>query len=205
MPQGYPSPYGNIREGSYFADLGYDSGINPALALPGKLTPEQLYGENFNFLSSKAKDIAGGGLDPVLAELLGIQKNTINKQAGEARRATDERLSSSGFRGSGANLMSDIYREQSDATQAASANIGAMGLQNKQFYSNLLNSMNQQQGGANLANAQYQTMSIQDILGLLSNNANTKRAQQAEEGTDWGGLAGNIVTGGATVGAAFIM
>ncbi len=205
MANGYPSPYGNIRNESWLANLGWDTGINPALSLPQQLTEDQLYGENFDFLSGKAKDIAGGGLDPVLAELLGIQRTNINKQADVARRSTRENLASSGFRGAGANLMSDIFREQADATQSASANIGALGLQNKQFYSNLLNSMNQQQGGANLANAQYQTGSIQQLMDMLYGGAQRKEQMEEESGFDWGGLAGNVLTGGATVGAAFIM
>lgn len=205
MANGYPSPYGNIRNESWLANLGWDTGINPALTLPQTLSPEQLYGQNFDFLRENVRPIVAGGMDPVLAELLGIQTNTINKQAGEARRSTRENLASSGFRGSGANLMSNIFREQADATQAASANIGAMGLQNKQFYANLLNSMNQFQGAANLDNAKYQTGAFQNMVDLLSGNAIKKKAAEEAEGFDWGSFGGNILNAGATIGAAALM
>lgn len=199
-------------EQNWLSSIASGTGIDQSSLLPQDLSPDQLYGENFDFLSGKAKDIVGGGLDPVLADLMGIYKRDISEYGDTTRRNIDTRLASSGFRGAGANLINDTFKTQSNALTTAENSVGQLGLQNKQFYSNLLNNLNQFQGGQNFANEQYRLGGTQGAAGLGLNYKDMKlREEQLKlerqkyedsQGFDFGNFIGNLVNPAATVLAA---
>ena len=205
MPNGYPSPYGNIRNESWLANLGWDTGINPANMLPTQLSPEQLYGQNFDFLQGNLKDTIGGKLDPALMQLLSAGKRNISQLGDTSRRATNQQMASSGFRGSGANLINDIYKTQSGAMGDLSADVAGMGMQNRQNAIAQLLGLNQFQAGQNVGQQQYQTGAFQNLAQMLQ-SGNLQRMAIDEGGSDvWGNLAGSAVQGAAGAGTAFAL
>jgi len=200
MPQGYNSPYGNIRNESWLANLGWQTGINPSQFMPSQLTNEQLYGQNFDFLQGNLKDTIGGKLDPALMQLLSAGKRNISQLGDTSRRNIRQDLAGSGFRGAGANLMNDVFKTQSGAMGDLTANVGQMGMQNRQNAIAQLLGLNQFQAGQNVGQQQYQTGAFQNLLQMLQSGAIADRQQdQAEAPASWEDIVGGVL--GMGVGA----
>ena len=141
------------------------------------LDPSKLYGEDTQFLTELLKGRIGGGLDPALQAAQAQGRQNISRQGDTARRKTNQMQASSGFRGSGANLLNDIFGTEANALGNQSADFGLMGMQQReQAIANLLglNSMKtgvnagitgQQVGVAgNLANMGLNQININDQL-----------------------------------------
>ena len=200
MPNGYQSPYGNIRNESWLANLGWQTGVNPNQFMPGQLTNDQLYGQNFGFLTNTLKDTIGGKLDPALMQILSAGKRNISEASDVSRRNINQNLASSGFRGSGANLIGDIFAKQSGALGDLTANVGGMGMQNRQNAIAQLLGLNQFQAGQNVGQQQFKTGAFQSLAQLLQSGAFADRQQdQAEAPTSWEDITGQLL--GTGVGA----
>jgi hypothetical protein len=192
---GYNSPYGNIRNESWLANLGWDTGIDPSQFMPTQLSNEQLYGENFDFLQGNLKDTIGGKLDPALMQLLSAGKRNISQFGDTSRRNINQQLASSGFRGSGANLTGDIFAKQSGAMGDLTANVGQMGMQNRQNAIMQLLGLNQFQAGQNVGQQQYQTGAFQSLAQMLQSGAMQRRGLDQQNGSDpWGSILGGLAS-----------
>jgi len=204
MANGYPTPYGNIRNESWLANAGWQTGLGVTPFLPTQLTDEQLYGENFDFLQGNLKDTIGGKLDPALMQILSAGTRRISDLGDTARRETQQNLASSGFRGSGANLMNEIFKTQSGALGDLTAEVGGLGMQARENAIARLLGLNQFQAGQNVGQAQYQTGAFQNLLQMLQSGAIADRQQdQAEAPTGWEEIAGSLLgtgVGGFTGG-----
>jgi hypothetical protein len=198
--KGYDSPYGNIRNESWLANLGWQTGINPSQFMPSQLTNEQLYGQNFDFLQGNLKDTIGGKLDPALMQILSAGTRRISDLGDTARRETQQNLASSGFRGSGANLMNEIFKTQSGALGDLTAEVGGLGMQARENAIARLLGLNQFQAGQNVGQAQYQTGAFQNLAQMLQSGAMMDRQQdQAEAPASWEDIVGGVL--GMGVGA----
>jgi hypothetical protein len=206
MPNGYQSPYGNIRNESWLANLGWDTGINPTNFMPTQLTEDQLYGENFNFLQGNLKDTIGGKLDPALMQILTAGKRNISQLGDTSRRATGQQLASSGFRGSGANLMNDIFKTQSGAMGDLTAEVGGLGMQARQNAIAQLLGLNQFQAGQNVGQQQYQTGAFQNLAQMLQSGAMQRRQidKQNQGGSFEDVLGGILGMGAGALGGGYL-
>lgn len=198
MPNGYQSPYGNIRNESWLANLGWQTGINPSQFMPTQLSGDQLYGQNFDFLQGNLKDTIGGKLDPALMQLLGAGKRNISQLGDTSRRNIRQDLAGSGFRGSGANLMNDVFKTQSGAMGDLTADVGQMGMQNRQNAIMQLLGLNQFQAQQNTGQQQYQTGAFQNLAQMLQSGAFADRGlDQQEQGSSWEQIIGGLLGEGA--------
>ena len=198
MPNGYNSPYGNIRNESWLANLGWDTGVDPSQFMPTQLSNEQLYGQNFDFLQGNLKDTIGGKLDPALMQLMSAGKRNISQFGDTSRRNIRQDLAGSGFRGSGANLMNNVFQSQSGAMGDLTANVGQMGMQNRQNAIAQLLGLNQFQAGQNVGQQQYQTGAFQNLGQMLQSGAMQRRQlDQQNEGPDFGDIVGGVLGMGA--------
>ena len=198
MSNGYQSPYGNIRNESWLANLGWQTGINPSQFMPTQLSGDQLYGQNFDFLQGNLKDTIGGKLDPALMQLLGAGKRNISQLGDTSRRNIRQDLAGSGFRGSGANLMNDVFKTQSGAMGDLTADVGGLGMQARQNAIAQLLGLNQFQAQQNTGQQQYQTGAFQNLAQLLQSGAMMDRQQdQAEAPMGWEEIVGGVLGVGA--------
>jgi len=81
---------------------------------PGATEPNFL-GSNFGVLQELLKNNMQG--DPNKGAYRNLFNKQIGKQSKSAIKNINEQLSSSGFRGSGANLIGDIFETQANATE----------------------------------------------------------------------------------------
>ena len=161
-------------------------------------------GTEYDYLTNQLKDTIGGKLDPALMQLMSAGKRNISQFGDTSRRNVRQDLAGSGFRGSGANLMNNIFQSQSGAMGDLTANVGQMGMQNRQnAIANLLG-LNQF-GASQDMGEKGMNMGQSNFLRELMQSGQLGREQMNNEGGfDWGGFAGSTVTAGGTVAAAIL-
>ena len=154
--------------------------------------PSMFYGQETGYLTNQLKGIIEGGLDPALMQLLGVGRQNISREGDTARRNINQSLASSGFRGSGANLMNDVFGTQSNAFGNLNASIGQLGMQNRQNAIEQLLGLNQLQTGVNVNLASQQANAAQGLYGLgeSRNRSDFAAGQQPSEvGQIFGSIA----------------
>ena len=88
---------------------------------------------------------------------------------------------SSGFRGSGANLMNDIFGQQSNALGNQSADFGMMGMQNRQNALAQLLGLNQSMTNTNTGLASQQVGVAGQLAGMGQQQGQADQAQKNTE------------------------
>ena len=141
------------------------------------LSPDKLYGEDTAYLQGQLKNTLGGGLDPALVQAQAQGAQNIGRMGDTARRKTNQMQASSGFRGSGANLMNDIFGQQSNALGNQSADFGMMGMQNRQNALAQLLGLNQSMTNTNTGLAGQQV----GVAGQLAGMGNQQSGLDTQE------------------------
>ena len=208
MAGGYNSPYGNIRSESLLANAGWDYGIDPSQYLPNMLSDEKLYGQDFSYLQQLLKgEISNPEMNPALRAAEATANRDVSKFGDTARLKANQALASSGFRGSGANIMSDIFGQQADARQGIASDFGLMGMQARQKNIDNLLGLNQFQAGQNVGQEQFRTGAFQNLLQSFMRRQGQKEGAdlQRENQPGFWDFAGNLASGAAGVGTAAIL
>ena len=103
-------------------------------------------GSNFGYLNDTIKGNAEGR-NPIFDQLFGNASRRIGGSTDRNVRGVKENLASSGFRGTGANLINDAYRSEKDALSQVSDSLATQELSFKENAINQLLGLNQQEGG----------------------------------------------------------
>jgi hypothetical protein len=167
------------------------------------LDPSQLYGEDTDYLRSQLKGTIGGKLDPALMQILGAGKRNISQLGDTSRRNTSQQLAGSGFRGSGANLMNNIFQTQSGAMGDLTASVGGMSMQARENAMMQLLGLNQSMANTNTGLAGQQ-VGVAGQLAGMGNQQNQLDTQERMSEFNFGdfmmALAG---TAGGSFGGAY--
>lgn len=158
--------------------------------------PATFYGPENEYLSNYLKDTIGGKTkNPYLQKILASGRQSIGRAGDEAILNTQQNLASSGFRGSGTNLIGKIFESKANALGGLEADVGGMAFNAQQAAIRDLLGLNQLNTGVNLGVTGNQV----GVAGTLLNAGMGQQQQdQANEGGfDWGGFAGNILSSAA--------
>lgn len=139
----------------------------------------------------------------------GLYRQLFNKQLGtqqnRAVKNINEQLSSSGFRGAGANLIGDVFEQGANATQGFEGDLMKNDFAIKQNAIGQLLGLNQFEGNQNFG--MFQSDRQQGQFDTAQANQMSMFNQQLQFQKDnqpswWESILGSLIGGGAQVGAA---
>lgn len=116
-----------------------------SLAGPSPTNYKDFLGSNYDFLSSLLKKNVEGN-NPIFDKLYGNAARRIGGSTDKNVRTIKENLASSGFRGTGANLINDAYVNEQNALTQVSDNLSTQELGYQQNALAQLLNLNSQEG-----------------------------------------------------------
>lgn len=169
-------------------------------------TKPNFLGSDFNNLKSLLNTQMGG--DPNKNAYRTTFNKQIGKQSSRAIKDINEQLASSGFRGSGANLVNDVFETQANATEGFENDLLKNDTQIKQAAIAQLLGLNEFEGTQNFRGYESDVQQDQWTKSFEEQrrqfNANLQYLKDNQP-AGWEGLLGSLIGGGAQVGAAALL
>ena len=187
----------------------YLSGGTQPQETPGNLpvggsSDPSIYGGSNQFLQSMLRRQTTG-TNPAIMKARKAGRGAIGRSTDRGLRSIRENQASSGFRGGGANLYNQLFSGQSDAFGNLEANLSnQQTAYNQEAISNLLG-LNQFQGGQTFNQLGLDENTRQfDLSDLFRNRQLQEQRRQFDESNEFnfGDFLGNVIGGGAQIGAA---
>ena len=160
---------------------------------------DEIYGQDYAYLTDLLKNIIGGQVDPALEKAQAAGERNISRGASEALQSTRERLAGTGV--SGANIISDIFRNRADAQGNLAAQVGQMGMSARQAAIQNLLGYNQFAGQQSMAATGASANAYQQLLSSLLQNQQAGQALEVQREAnefDLGDAFGSLLGGGST-------
>lgn len=176
------------------------------LPKPSGTNYKDYLGSNFNYLTDTVKKGIEGN-DSVFDKLLGNATRRIGGVTDRNVRSIRENLASSGFRGTGANLINDAYRSEADAVSQTADSLANQEIQYKQNAINQLLGLNQQEGGMAFNANQSNIQQNQWLKTFLENQRQFNESLQFQKDNQpsvWEEILGGLFGAGAKIGTAYL-
>ena len=171
---------------------------------PQQTDSSQFLGGNFDYLQSLLKRQQQTG-DPNKGAYAQLFNKQLGTQQNRAVKNINEQLSSSGFRGAGANLIGDVFEQGANATEGFNNDLLRNDFQVKQSAIAQLLGLNQLESSmkfntfqSDRSNQQFnQSSALADLRGQQQ-----FEFQKDSQPSWWESILGSLIGGGAQVGAA---
>lgn len=170
------------------------------------LNYKDFLGSNYGFLSDTIKGNVEGN-NPIFDQLFGNASRRIGGATNRNVRSIKENLASSGFRGTGANLINEAYRGETDALSQVSDNLATQELNFKQNAINQLLGLNQQEGGMAFNVGQSNIQQDQWLQSFLESRRQFNENLQFQKDNQpsvWEEVLGGLFGAGAKIGTAYL-
>jgi hypothetical protein len=161
-------------------------------------------GSNFDYLSQILKGQSLSG-DPNKDKYRETFDKQLGVQTGSAVKNINEQLASSGFRGSGANLIGDVFETQANATQGFENNLLQNDTQIKSSALAQLLGLNQFEGNQKFGKFQSDRQNTQFGQSLDEQRRQFNEQLQYQKDSEpawWEDMLGTLLSSGARIGAA---